>query len=296
MLSFLINVIEQGLLYALLTMGVMIAYQILGISDLSVDGTFPLGAVVTAVLIKMQFPASLALLLAALAGTLAGLVTGILHVKLKINQLLSGILVMTGLYSINLMLAGGRSNLPLLHDTTIFDWPLLANFAPYRNLFILLLICLMAKFGLDWFLTTRLGYLFRLVGDNESLIASLGHNPNLIKILGLGLANGLVALSGGLAISLSRYYDISIGSGMIILGLSSGILGTILLKKIKSRLSSAVIIGSISYRLIVALALRLGMDPQYLKLVTVLLFIVMVIINAPKSKKQPQSEVRYAKF
>ncbi len=281
MMSFIINILEQGSLYSILTLGVMISYQILGISDLSVDGTYPLGAVISAVLIKNGFSPWISLLFAFIGGGLAGSVTGILNTKLKISNLLSGILVMTALYSINLVIAGGRSNLPLLQEKTLFD-----NFifdkigtTPYQKVIVLFLIIFGLKLVIDWLFSTRLGYLFKLVGDNENLISELGHNPETIKIIGLAVSNSLVALSGGVAVSLSRYYDISIGTGMIILGLSSGILGVTLLKKSKFKLTSMVIVGAIIYRFIVALAIRYGLQPQYLRLVTVIIFIATLLLN-----------------
>lgn len=296
MTSFIINILEQGSLYSILTLGVMISYQILGISDLSVDGTYPLGAVISAVLIKNGFSPWLSLLFAMLGGGLAGSITGILNTKLKISNLLSGILVMTGLYSINLVIAGGRSNLPLLQEKTLFENAIFAKIGntPYQKVIVLFLIIFGLKLVIDWLFSTRLGYLFKLVGDNENLISELGHNPETIKIIGLAVSNSLVALSGGVAVSLSRYYDISIGTGMIILGLSSGILGVTLLKKGKFKLTSMVIVGAIIYRFIVALAIRYGLQPQYLRLVTVVIFIATLLLNqttALSSKRKVEENV-----
>ena len=297
MTNFIINILEQGALYSILTLGVMISYQILGISDLSVDGTYPLGAVISAVLIKSGLSPWLALLISFFAGSFAGTITGLLNTKLKISNLLSGILVMTGLYSINLVIAGSRSNLPLLNEKIIFEISFLNNLPlkQFHKVFVLLVIILIIKLIIDWFLSTRLGYLFKLVGDNENLIAGLGHNPETIKILGLALANGLVAVSGGIAVSLSRYYDISMGTGMVILGLSSGILGTMLFKKTKLKLTTMIFVGAVVYRFVVALAIKYGMEPQYLKLVTAIIFIVTLLINNSslnKPKRKEENHVR----
>ena len=275
MINFIINVLEQGSLYAILSIGVMISYKIIGLSDLSVDGTYPLGAVVSAVLIMGGMSPWLALLVSFVAGVLAGSVTGILHVKLKISSLLSGILVMTGLYSINLMIAGGKSNLPLLNERNLFDG---FNF-PYARLIVLVSMVMLIKFLVDWLLNTKLGYLLKVTGDNEGLVTGLGHDVGAVKIIGLSLSNGLVALSGGVAASVGKYYDITLGTGMVVMGLSSVMLGTLLLRRFSVKDTTMVIVGSIAYRFIVALAIRFGLDPQHMKLVTVIIFVVAIVLN-----------------
>lgn len=275
MINFIINVLEQGSLYAILAIGVMISYKIIGLSDLSVDGTYPLGAVVSAVLIMGGMSPWLALFVSFVAGVLAGSVTGILHVKLKISSLLSGILVMTGLYSINLMIAGGKSNLPLLNERNLFDG---FNF-PYARLIVLVLMVILIKFLVDWLLNTKLGYLLKVTGDNEGLVTGLGHDVGAVKIIGLSLSNGLVALSGGVAASVGKYYDITLGTGMVVMGLSSVMLGTLLLRRFSVKDTTMVIVGSIAYRIIVALAIRFGLDPQHMKLVTVIIFVVAIVLN-----------------
>jgi len=275
MINFIVNVLEQGSLYAILSIGVMISYKIIGLSDLSVDGTYPLGAVVSAVLIMGGMSPWLALFVSFVAGVLAGSVTGILHVKLKISSLLSGILVMTGLYSINLMIAGGKSNLPLLNERNLFDG---FNF-PYARLIVLVSMVILIKFLVDWLLGTKLGYLLKVTGDNEGLVIGLGHDVGLVKIIGLSLSNGLVALSGGVAASVGKYYDITLGTGMVVMGLSSVMLGTLLLRRFSVKDTTMVIVGSIAYRFIVALAIRFGLDPQHMKLVTVIIFVVAIVLN-----------------
>ena len=285
MLKFIINVLEQGSLYGILSMGVLLTYKVIGVSDLSVDGTFPLGAVVSAVIIVNGGSPWIALLASLIAGLIAGSVTGLLHVKLKISSLLSGILVMTGLYSINLMIAGGRSNLPLLNEKTLFDTTWLetvnvpSNLLPYYRLVVLFVVVILVKILVDWILSTKLGYLLKVTGDNESLVTGLGHDVGKVKIIGLALSNAIVALSGGVAVSVGKYYDLSLGTGMIVMGLSSVMLGTLLLGRSKAKLTSQVIVGSIVYRLIVAMAIRLGMDPQHMKLVTVVIFVGAIVLN-----------------
>ncbi len=285
MLKFFINVVEQGALYGILSIGVLLTYRIIGVSDLSVEGSFPLGAVVSAVIIINGGSPWLGLVASLVAGLLAGMMTGLLHVKLKISSLLSGILVMTGLYSINLMIAGGRSNLPLLKEKTLFDTVWLKDLgAPemivkYYRLILLLIIVFIIKFVVDWILSTKLGYLLKVTGDNEGLVTVLGHDVGRVKIIGLAIANGFVALSGGVAASVGRYYDVSLGVGMIVMGLSSVMLGLLLLGNSKAKLTTQALVGSIVYRLIVALAIRFGMEPQHMKLVTVMIFLVAIVLN-----------------
>lgn len=292
MARFIINVLEQGSLYAILSIAVMLTYKIIGMADMSVDGTYPLGAVVSAVFILNGGNPWVSLIVAAFAGLLAGCMTGVLHVKLRISSLLSGILVMTGLYSVNLIIAGGRSNLSLLNDATLFDVQWLVKFKdaaffgfveqyvlPYYRLIVLVMMVLLIKWAVDWLLQTKLGYLLRVTGDNESLVVALGHDVGKVKIIALAISNGLAALSGAVAASVGRYYDVSLGTGMVVMGLSSVMLGTLLMKKSSVKMTSMVILGSILYRFIVALAIRLGMDPQHMKLITVVIFVVAIVLN-----------------
>ena len=285
MLNFLVNVLEQGALYAVLAIGVMMSFNIVGISDMSVDGTFPLGAVVSAVIVIKGGSPWLGLAAAVVAGALAGSITGLLHVKLKISSLLSGILVMTGLYSVNLIIGGGKSNLPLLREKNLFDTGWLSGLnlpegvLDFYRLAVLLVLVMIVKFVIDWLLATRMGYLLKITGDNEGLVTTLGHDIGKVKIIGLATANGLAAMSGAMAGSVGRYYDVSLGAGMVVMGLSSVMLGTLLLKRTNFKLTTLAIVGSIIYRLIVAVAIRLGLDAQHLKLVTVVIFVVALAIN-----------------
>lgn len=283
--TFIVDILIQGLLYGILSMGVLISYKILDIPDLSVDGTYPLGAAVSAILILNGFNPWLALLLSTLAGCAAGLVTGIFHVKFGISALLSGILVMTGLYSVNLVVAGGKPNISLFKFETLFSTQWLETLhAPQFiidnfQLIVMIALVLVIKCIIDRLLNTKMGYLLKVTGDNESLVTSLGHNVGLVKILGLSLANGIVGLSGGVAVSVNKYFDISLGTGMVVLGLSSVILGTTVLGKTKFKPTTMVIVGAIIYRLIVALAIKMGVDAQYMKLITVAIFIGAIMLN-----------------
>lgn len=288
--GFVIDVLIQGLMYGVMSLGVYISYKVLDFADLSVDGTFPLGAAVSAMLIVSGVNPWIALFASFGAGAIAGLVTGFLHVKLKIEGLLAGILVMTGLYSVNLMVAAGSisgttSNIGLYNYQNIFstDW-LLKLGAPQfiisnYKIIVLIVVMIIIKGIIDLVLKTRLGYLMKVTGDNEGLVAPLGHSVGRVKIFGLALSNAIVALSGGIAASVNRYYDITIGQGMIVLGLSSVILGTTLLRRFKMLETTKVVIGAIAYRMIVALAIINGLDAQHMKLMTVVIFVVVIIVQ-----------------
>ncbi len=290
--GFMVEVLIQGLLYGLMSMGVMMSYKVLDFADLSVDGTFPLGGAVSAILITMGVNPWLALLGSLIAGLVAGFMTGFFHVKLGIAGLLPGILIMTGLYSVNLWVTGGLPNVPIYKEANLFstewlvdlnlpDW-LISNY----KLIVMILLVLVVKLVIDWLLRTKVGYLMKVTGDNESLVTSLGHSVGAVKILGLSISNGIVALSGGVAVSVSRYYDITSGTGMVVLGLSSVILGTVLLSKLRIKQTTMVIAGSIMYRFIVALALWQGMEPRNMKLMTVIIFVAAILLNRFVSGKQ----------
>lgn len=288
-MDFILNVLTQGLLYGVLAMGVMLSYKILDFADLSVDGTFPLGGAVCAVMLLNGMNPWLALLGAFVAGCVAGFVTGFLHVKLKIAGLLSGILVMTGLYSINLRI-GGSSNIPLYNFETFISPDFLQAqswmdnavgqfIIEHYTLLLMILWVVAIKFALDMLLKTRLGYLLKVTGDNEQLVSVLGQNVGWVKIFGLSLSNGLVALSGAMSASIGRYHDVNFGKGMVVLGLASVILGTIVLGRSKFKMTTMVVAGSIIYRLIVAVAIRQGLDSKDMQLVTVVIFIGAILLN-----------------
>lgn len=202
-MTLILGVLEEGLIYAVMALGVYITYKILDFPDLSVDSTFPMGAALTASALLAGMDPVLTLILSFAAGAAAGCVTGLIHVKLKVRDLLSGIIVMTGLYSVNLRLAGGRANVPVFNQDTIFENPFLADvipalLSPYLMVLILFLIILICKVLLDLYLNTRSGYLLRAVGDNEALVTSLAKDKGMVKILGLAIANGFSALAGSI--------------------------------------------------------------------------------------------------
>ena len=286
-MDMLITVIEQGLIYGILGLGVYITYKILDFPDLTVDGSFPLGAAVTAVMLVNGVNPYLALLVSFVVGVLAGICTGIIHVKFHVRDLLSGIIMMTALWSINLYIAG-TANVPLFSHDTIFKNDMIKKLFgtnPYTTLGIILIITLLCKFLLDAYLRTKSGFLLRAVGDNSSVVTALAKDEGNIKILGLALANGLVSLAGGIFAQEQRVFEISMGTGAIVIGLASVIIGTSLFKNITFfKATTAVLIGSIIYKGCVAIAIK-QFEPQSMKLITSILFLVILIISMERKKK-----------
>mgnify|MGYP005952709089 CR=1 FL=1 len=289
-MSIIIGVIEEGLIYAIMALGLYITYKILDFPDLSVDGTFPMGAAVTAMLILKGVHPALTLVLSFAAGLLAGCITGLIHVKLKVRDLLSGIIMMTALYSINLRIAG-KANLPIFSKETIFENAFLESVVPealdpYLVSIILFVIVLVCKILLDLFLKTRAGYLLRAVGDNEVLVTSLAKDKGMVKILGLALANGFVALAGCVYCQQKGFFEVSTGTGTMVIGLASVIIGTKLLKRFHGvKATTAVIFGSIVYKACVSLAIALGMAASDLKLITAVLFLIILVASNRKERK-----------
>ena len=286
----IIGVFEQGFIYAVMALGVYITYKILDFPDLSVDSTFPLGAAITTVLLMNGFNPVLSLILSTAAGAAAGALTGIIHVKFRVRDLLSGIIMMTGLYTINLRITGGSANVPLFNYHTIFNNDFINNLfpealEPYKTLIIIALIMLIAKLLLDLYLKTKSGFLLRAVGDNEKIVTSLAKDSGSVKIVGLSIANGLVALAGSVMCQQQRFFEISMGTGTIVIGLASVIIGTNIFKGNLLKATTAVIIGSVIYKACVAAAIEIGLDSQDLKLITAILFLVILIISMDRKKK-----------
>lgn len=289
-MTLLQSVLEQGMIYAIMALGVYITYKILDFPDLTVDGSFPLGAAITAILISKGVNPFLTLPICFAAGGVVGILTGLIHVKLKVRDLLSGIIMMTALYTVNLRVAG-KANLPFYKAETIFDNVLVNTLIPesladYRTFIVILILTLAMKYLLDWYMKTKSGMLLRAVGDNDTLITSLGIDKGLVKIVGLSIANALVTLSGCIFAQQQRFFDVSIGTGTVVIGLASVIMGTSLFKKVTiMRVTSSVVIGSILYKGCVALAIRLGLQSSDLKLVTAVLFLIILIISMDRKKK-----------
>ena len=289
MMGIFIGILEEGLIYAILALGVLITYRVLYFPDLTVDSSFPLGAAVTAILTVKGVNPALTLLAAMLAGASAGLVTGLIHVKCRVRDLLSGIITMTGLYSINLRIAG-RANLPFFNMDTIFDNAFVDSFPaflqPYSKVIVVLAIVLVVKILLDLFMNTKAGFLLRAVGDNHAVVTTLARDSGTVKIEGLAIANALVALAGAVMAQKNRVFEISMGTGAMVFGLAAVIIGTrIFTNRQKVNSSTAAIVGSIIYKACVALALSLGLVPQDLKLVTAVLFLLILVLGGARRKK-----------
>lgn len=289
-MSILIGVLEEGLIYAIMALGVYITYKILDFPDLSVDGTFPMGAAVTATLILKGVHPAATLPLTFLAGAAAGCVTGLIHVKLKVRDLLSGIIVMTALYSINLRIAG-KANVPIFSKETIFmnsflDTHVPEAVSPFTRVIILFVIVAVCKILLDLYMETRSGYLLRAVGDNDVLVTSLAKDKGVVKIIGLAIANGFAALAGSVYCHQNGFFEISAGTGTMVIGLASVIIGTKLLKNFSCvKATTAVIIGSIVYKACVSIAIALGMGPSDLKLITSVLFLIILVLSNNKGRR-----------
>jgi len=285
--------LEQGLAYALVALGIVISFRILAFPDLTVDGSFPLGAAVVARLIMEGVPPSIGILAAIVAGFLAGCCTGFLNTKLKINSLLAGILMMTVLYSFNLRIMG-RSNIQLLTVNT-FLTPLenleINRFIPIIAFF--LVISFGTKVLSDMFFHTQLGFSMRATGDNEQMIRSLGVNTDHMTVLGLGISNAFVSLSGALVSQDQGFADVGMGIGMIVAGLASIIIGEAMLgKNSVQRMTLAAIVGSIIYKLIISIGLRLGLAPTDLKLATGVMVILALGVPALKKEKEGKLHLR----
>lgn len=271
--------IEQSLIFAIMVLGVYISFRILNFPDMTVDGTFPLGAAISAKLLTLGVNPYLTLLVALISGAAAGAITGLIHVKLKVKDLLAGILVMTALYSVNLRVMG-KSNIPLFEEDNIFN-------TEYSMMITIVVLILISKFILDYLLKTKFGFALKALGDNENLIVSLGLNEEKYKIYGLMIANAFVAFSGAVLAQYQGFADVGMGTGIIVIGLASIIIGDTLFGK-RRRLAGTtiVIIGSILYRGVIAVTLSMGMDASDLKLITSVIVIVILCIQKQKDKRR----------
>jgi len=283
--------LEMGFAYGLMVIGVYLTFRVLDFPDLTVDGSLPLGAAVTAVSISSGYSPIIAIALAACAGFLAGAVTGILNTKFKILHLLASILTMISLYSINLRIMG-RPNMTLLGQDTVVDWFINSfGLPPYMSTPILFCaVCIVAVALLIWFLHTEMGLAFLATGDNKQMITSQGVNTDTVIIFGVGLSNALVAVSGSLVAQNQGAADVNMGVGTIIAGLASVIIGeTLFGDKTITRAIISALLGSVMYRVAIALALGLKLGdfsftPSDLNLITALLVVTALVM--PKMKKK----------
>lgn len=272
-MNLIIDAIEEGLLFSIVSMGVYITYKILDFPDLSVDGTYPLGAAITAILLINGVNPWLAIIISAVGGAIAGGITAFLHVKLKISNLMSGILVMIALYSVNLRIMG-RSNTPLFSTNTIF------KNANLKSIFIIIIMVVICKIIIDTFLKTKRGFLLIAVGDNEQVVSSLGINKNGVKVLGLMISNGLVGMAGAIQAQKYGYADVTMGQGIVVMGLATVVIGiTIFCKLSLLKCTTLSILGAIIYKVAIAIALKINFNPNDLKLITAIIVIIALASN-----------------
>ena len=286
MLDLVLSTVSQGLLWAIMALGVFLTFRVLDIADLSVEGTFPLGAAVAATLIDAGHSVWFAMLIALIAGCIGGTVTALLTTKLKIPALLSGILTMIGLYSVNLMIMG-KANVPLLRAETVFTLTedLFGVSSVVATLIVGLIATTVVGMIMYWFFGTVLGTAIRATGCNPQMARAQGINTNVMVILGLLISNGLVALSGALVAQSNGFADVGMGTGTIVIGLASVIIGEVLFgtRSFKNWLIS-VVLGSVVYRAVIAIVLELGMPPNDLKLFTAVLVAIALSLPLIKNK------------
>ena len=286
MLDLVLSTVSQGLLWAIMALGVFLTFRVLDIADLSVEGTFPLGAAVAATLIDAGHSVWFAMLIALIAGCIGGTVTALLTTKLKIPALLSGILTMIGLYSVNLMIMG-KANVPLLRAETVFTLTedLFGVSSVVATLIVGLIATTVVGVIMYWFFGTVLGTAIRATGCNPQMARAQGITTNVMVILGLLISNGLVALSGALVAQSNGFADVGMGTGTIVIGLASVIIGEVLFgtRSFKNWLIS-VVLGSVVYRAVIAIVLELGMPPNDLKLFTAVLVAIALSLPLIKNK------------
>lgn len=307
MADLLISTLTQGLIYAMVSYGVYITYSILDFPDLGVDGTFPLGAAVTALLLTRGTDPWLTLLIALVVGALVGLFTGLVHVRLKVRNLLAGIITMTALYSVNLQIAGSNLTIDRAMDTIFTSAPTMAVLGGLsmsgRKLVVSLVLAVVAKLLLDAYFKTKSGLLLRAVGDNATLVTSLAKDRGNMKILGLMISNALVALGGCIVCHDQRSYSATMGTGQLVYGLAAVIIGVSAfrwyensgaarrLREVKGlrflalpRGTTAVVAGSILYKFCIQMAMLL-VPSSLMKLVTAALFLLVLVASGRKGEE-----------
>lgn len=283
-LTSFIGAIELGLVYSLLAFGTYISFRILNVADLTVDGSFVLGAAVSAIFTFNNNPIA-GLLVAFIAGATAGIITAVLQTKLGIQPILAGILTMTGLYSINLLVMDGKSNIPLLNKTSIFTFAEVVFVNTAYKIYALVIILTLVFVALNWFFRTQLGLYIRATGDNEDMCKASSIDTDFVKLVGFAVSNAIVALSGALVAQMQQSADVNMGAGMVVISFASIIIGSVIIKNKNITLGLiSVIIGSIIYRLIIALILTTNFPPSYLKLISALVVITALSFPTIKNK------------
>lgn len=271
----LLNILEQGLLFSLVAIAVYITYKILDFPDMSVDGTFPMGAAISAALLVQGINPWISIIAAAIGGGIAGGITGFLHVKLKIDNLMAGILMMIGLYSVNLRIMG-KANVPLFNVANLFKGA--------TPIIIIIVMLAVVKILFDLYMKTKSGFLLMAVGDNEQVVSSLGVNKDLIKILGLVISNALAALAGALTAQYQGFSDVGMGTGTVVMGLAAVIIGSSLFEKITFiKATTLSILGAVIYKVAIAIVLKyggiIGLTANDLKLMTAVIVVIALCSN-----------------
>ena len=284
MLDLIISTLTQGFIYAMLSYGIYITYKILDFPDLTVDGSCPWGAAVTALLLVKGVNPYLTLLAALAVGAAAGFVTGFIHVRLKVRDLLAGIITMTALFSVNLQIAGSNLSVSRSIATVFTAAPTMALFGSLslimRKLIVSIIIMLICKILLDLYFKTKNGFLLRAVGDNSALVTTLAKDMGRVKIIGLVISNALVALSGAVVCHEQRSFSAMMGTGQMVFGLAAVIIGTTLFRKMSFvKGTTAVTAGSVIYKACIQIAISLGLPANLLKLITAVLFLVILVIG-----------------
>lgn len=282
-MDFYLTALLQGLCFSGIALGIYISMKIFNIPDITTDGSYTLGGVVTAIMLSHHQPSYIILPAVIIAGALAGAATGLIHTKLKINALLAGILVMTALYSVNLTLMG-RSNIPLIGTASLFEMVHLLNDANQNTFLLLIVFVAIITFIIGYLLKTDFGLAMRATGNSETMIRALGVNTNKMKIIGLALANSLTAISGYLTTQYQGFADINMGIGIVIVGLGSVIIAETIINWLhitSACLSLALVLGgAIIFQLVLALTLSIGVDANLLKMVTAVF--VLLIVSIPR--------------
>lgn len=279
-MNILISTCSQGLIYAILALGVYITFRILNFADMTAEGSLTLGGSTCAILISNGVDPISSVLISSAVGAIAGLATALLHTTLKMQEILAGILTMISLYSINLRIMG-KANVSLIGKNTIFK---MVGNTQISSFLVGLVICSFLLLGLTWFFKTQIGLAIRATGDNEQMMRAQGANTNLKKILALMISNSICAISGALISQSQGYSDVNMGTGTIVIALASIVIGEALLQKDSFIVKLvSVVFGSICYRFIIFLVLTLGMNPSDLKLFTAIL--AAILLSLPNIKK-----------
>ncbi len=289
-IDLIVSTVTQGLIYALLAYGIFITYKILDFPDLTVDGSFPLGAAVTAVLLVRGCNPYLTLIIAMAAGALAGLITGMIHVRLRVRDLLAGIITMTALFSINLQIAGSNLAIDRSFDTIFTGAPVKALLGGvplmYRKLIVSLVLAIIFKIILDLFFNTKCGMLLRATGNNANVVTALARDQGSMKILGLVIANALVALCGAVVCHEQRSFSSTMGTGQMVFGLATVIIGSTIFRRMSFvKGTTCAVFGSIIYKACIQAAISLGLPANLLKLITAVLFLLILVLGNLKKGK-----------